>query len=331
MNTDPTDTRHPHLDLGDLIAGAAGQPAGDQAREHLASCEHCQREANRWNLVAGGVRGLAAAAPEAAQPARPRRTRQRVLAGPWRRAMLVAGSAAAALILLVGVGAATGYVHVHLSFPGTSDPGTGTALTAVSGCTGLELANGTLEQVNGSSLVIKTASGRPVTVTTTAPTRVSVAGALLSDITDGASVIVLGPSSGGTIAAASVTVGPPPGGTSGKGTLRLTPPRGWVAVQGTASDASAAGFTVVTSGGTRVPVTITGATFVVVPHASLGQLRAGVTTVALGHAGPDGTLSAIGVLQQPPGSIQVHFNVAVRGCSPASITDALAAALGSGG
>ena len=78
-------------------------------------------------------------------------------------------------------------------------------------------------------------------------------------------------------------------------------------------------------------MTITGGTFVVVPHASLGQLQAGVTTVALGHAGPDGTLSAIGVLQQPPGSMQVHFNVAVRGCSPASITDALAAALGSGG
>ena len=115
MNADPTDTRYPHLDLGDLIAGAAGQPIGDRAREHLASCEHCQLEANRWNLVADGVRGLAAAAPETAQPARPRRTRRRVLAGPWRRAMLVAGSAAAALVLLVGVGAATGVVHVHLS------------------------------------------------------------------------------------------------------------------------------------------------------------------------------------------------------------------------
>ena len=107
MNADPADTRYPHLDLGDLIAGAAGQPIGDRAREHLASCEPCQREANRWNLVADGVRGLAAAAPETAQPARPRRTRHRVLA-PWRRVMLVAGSAAAALVLLVGIGAATG-------------------------------------------------------------------------------------------------------------------------------------------------------------------------------------------------------------------------------
>ena len=58
MNTDSADTRFPHLDLEDLIAGAAGQPVGDRAREHLAGCEHCQLEASRWNLVAGGVRGL---------------------------------------------------------------------------------------------------------------------------------------------------------------------------------------------------------------------------------------------------------------------------------
>ena len=84
------DTRFPHLDLEDLIAGASGQPAGDRAREHLAGCEHCRREANRWNLVADGVRGLAATAPGAAQPARPRRTgRRRSLAachgGGWQR------------------------------------------------------------------------------------------------------------------------------------------------------------------------------------------------------------------------------------------------------
>ena len=111
------DTRSPHLDLEDLIAEAAGQPVSDRAREHLAGCEHCQLEANRWNLVADGVRGLAAAAPEAAQPeaaqpARPRRTGQRVLAGPWRRAALVAGSAAAALVLLVVAGVAAGVVQI---------------------------------------------------------------------------------------------------------------------------------------------------------------------------------------------------------------------------
>ena len=232
MNADPADTRYPHLDLGDLIAKAAGQPIADRAREHLAACEHCQREANRWNLVADGVRGLAAAAPETAQPARPRRTGRRVLAGPWRRVMLVAGSAAAALVLLVGVGAATGLVHVHLSGPGTE-----TALTAVTGCSQLEQADGTLEQVNGSSLVIKSASGQPVTVTTTATTFVSMSGPLLSDITDGASVMVRGHSSDGTIEAAIVTVGQP---------FSAVNPPGFVPVQGTVSDASTAGFTLVT-------------------------------------------------------------------------------------
>jgi hypothetical protein len=313
------DTRPLHLDLGDLIAEAAGQPIGDRAREHLAACEQCQLEANRWNLVADGVRSLAAAtpeavpAPEAAQPARPRRTGQHVPAGAWRRATLVVGSVAAALVLLVGIGAVTGYVHVHLSGPGTE-----TALTAVTGCTQLEQADGTLEQVNGSSLVIKTASGRPVTVTTTATTFVSMSGPLLSDITDGAPVTVRGHSSGGTIAAAIVTVGPPSSAVS---------PPGFVPVQGTVSDATTAGFTLVMSTGTRVPVTTSSDTLVVVPHASPGQLQAGATIFAVGHAGPDGTLSARGVaaITQFRSGATLHVNVSVRDCSPSSITEALAA------
>lgn len=83
--------------------------------------------------------------------------------------------------------------------------------------------------------------------------------------------------------------------------------------------------------GTRVPVTTSDGTSVDVPHASLGQLRAGVTTVAVGHAGPDGTLTATWVLQQPPGPLRVHINVTERGCSPASLADALTAALAVGG
>jgi Domain of unknown function (DUF5666) len=303
------DTRSSHLDLEDLIAEAAGQPIGDRAREHLAACEHCRLEVNRWNLVADGVRGLAAAAPEAAQPARPRRTGQRVPKGPWRRAMLLAGSAAAALVLLVGIGTVTGYVHI-------SGPSTDTALTAVTGCTQLEQADGTLEQVNGSSLVIRTASGQPVTVTTTATTFVSMSGALLGDITDGASVMVRGSSSDGTIKAAIVTVGQP---------FSAVNPPGFVPVQGTVSDASTAGFTLVTSGGTRVPVTTSSDTLVVVPHASPDQLQAGASIFAVGHAGPDGTLSASGVAavsQLPSGP---HIGVSVKDCSPSSITEALGA------
>ena len=43
-----------HLDLEDLIDEVNGQAIGDRAREHLAGCEQCQLEANRWNLVADG-------------------------------------------------------------------------------------------------------------------------------------------------------------------------------------------------------------------------------------------------------------------------------------
>ena len=312
MNTGPADT---HLDLGDLIAEATGQPIDDRARNHLARCEHCRAEADRWNLVGGGVRRLAAATPEPTQPARPggpRHTRLRVLAGSRRRTVLAA-SVAAALVLLVGVGEVTGLVHVHIS-----GPGTGTVLTAVTGCSQLQQANGTLEQVNGSSLVIKTASGQPVTVTTTATTFVSMSGTLLRDITNGASVMVRGSRSDGTIKAAIVTVGQP---------FSAVNPPGFVPVQGTVSDASTAGFTLVTSSGTRIPVTTSGGTLVVIPHASPGQLQAGASIFAVGHAEPDGTLSAIAVaaVSQPPTGTHIRASVKVKDCSNSSITEALGA------
>jgi hypothetical protein len=302
------DTRHPHLDLEDLIAEAAGQPIGDRARAHLAGCEYCQLEAKRWNLVAEGVRDLAAAAPEAG--AAPEAPRPRVPTGPWRRVMLVAGSMAAVLVLLVGIGAATGYVHI-------SSPGTQAALTAVTGCTQLEQADGTLARVTGSSLVLETASGQPVTVTTTASTFMTVSGPLLGDITDGASVMVRGYRSGGMIAAAIVTVGQP---------FSAVNPAGFVPVEGTVTDATTAGFTLVTSGGTRIRVTTSGDTLVIVPHAGPGELPAGAAIAAVGLAGPGQTLAAQGVAaitQLGPG--KPHLSVSLKGCSPSSITAALAA------
>jgi hypothetical protein len=80
----------------------------------------------------------------------------------------------------------------------------------------------------------------------------------------------------------------------------------------------------VTSGGTRIPVTTSGDTLVVIPHASPGQLQAGAAVFALGHAGPDGTLSATavaGVAQL--GSGRLHISVSSKGCSPSSILAAL--------
>jgi len=247
--------------------------------------------------------------------------------------MLVAGSAAAALVLLAAVGAVTGFVHVHLSGRGGQP-----VLTAVSGCAALESASGTLERVNGSSLVIKTASGQPVTVTTTTSTQageVGASGSLLGDITDGASVTLWGPSSDGTIAAFFVIIANP-------AQQHPQPPPGMVVVKGTVADARTAGFTVVTSDATPVPVTTSGATAVSVLNASLAQFPAGASILAVGSAGPDGTLSAVGVvaiLAPPPASqpggpqlhAQVHVQTSARGqvhvrnCSPAAVDEVLAA------
>ena len=316
MNAGPADTRSAHLELGELIAEVTGQALDDRARDHLARCEHCRAEANRWHLVAGGVRRLAAAAPDTAPPARPRHTRRRVLADP-RRWTVLAASAAAVIVLLGAVGYwASNFVHITFRTGGT---GAEAVLTAVGGCAGLKQASGTLERVNGSSLVLKTAGGQPLTVTTVPSTLVSMSGSLLSEIRDGAPVMVRGQSSGGTIAAVIVTVGQP---------FSAVNPSGFVPVKGTVSDASTAGFTLVTSGGTRVPVTTSGDTLVIVPHASLGQLRDGATIFALGHAGPHGTLSAQAVsqLSQFPSAsglhIGLHSKVSVRSCSPAAIAAA---------
>jgi hypothetical protein len=320
MNTDLASTGSPHLDLADLIAEVTGQPAGGRAREHLAACEHCRAEADRWNLVADGIRGLAAAAPDVAQPARPRLTGPRVLADPRRRTTLAA-TAAAAFVLLGGasygaIAALTGHT------PGTARTSTTTAaLTAVTGCAALRQADGTLEQVKGTSLVIKTASGQRVTVTTTGATNVIMSRAPLSDITDGAPVIASGYGSAGTIAARDVSVGQVP--HSGGGKLEVPP--GITAVQGTVADASPAGFTVVTSSGTRVPVTTSSDTDVNIPRASLSQLHAGATTIAVGYPERDGTLSAIAVASGRPGIVDI------KGCSPASVDDAMTTALVSGG
>jgi hypothetical protein len=324
MNAGPADTRSSHLDLEDLIAEVTGQDVDDRAREHLARCELCQAEAARWDLVAGGVRGLVAATPQAAQPARPWHTRPHVPAGPRRRTILAAAAAVLVLLGAAGYGASK-YVHITFGTPGTS---AGTVLTAVGGCAGLEQASGTLERVTGSSLVINTAGGQPVTVTTTTSTFVSMSGPLRSDIRDGAPVMVRGPRSGGAIAAVIVTIGP---------RFSATTLPGFVSVKGTVSDASPAGFTVVTSSGTRVRVTTSGDTLVVVPRASLGQLRHGATIFAIGHAGPDRTLSAqalAAVSQLPPGapaglhappgahlhiSVHMHARGHVPSCSPSAI------------
>lgn len=114
-----------------------------------------------------------------------------------------------------------------------------------------------------------------------------------------------------------------------RSTPSLTVP-GVVTVRGTVADADSAGFTIVTSAGTRVRVTTSGATVVTVSPARLGQLQRGARTTALGYARPDGTLSALAVLQPPGWPAGAHASVTVHGCSRGAINHAIMA-LASGG
>jgi hypothetical protein len=249
---------------------------------------------------------------------------------------MLAASAAAALVLLggAGYGAAAAFTG-HA--PGTAGTAAKAAvLTSVSGCSTLKQVSGTLEQVNGSTLVLQTASGQSLTVTTTATTRVATAGQL-SDITDGAPVTVTGPSSDGTIAARVVGVGnpappypqkgpPADGGITQNTQAHTQTAPGAGTVSGTVSDASAAGFTVVESDGTQIPVTTSGNTLVKLRQPSLSELQTGTTTVAVGYAGPDGTLSAMLITQPLPGG---RFTMSVQGCSFSSVEHAINAELAS--
>lgn len=286
---------------GDHRAGLSpARETSDQALEHLTAGERCS---------------------DVAPPTRLRRTGARVMAG--RRHVMAVASAAAALVLLGGAGyiATTGLTG-HAGHASGTAKGQTVAYTAVRGCHGLFQATGTLSHAGGGSLVIKTASGQSVTVNTTASTGVHIMGAPPSDITDGAHVLAVGTSSGGTIAASRVRVGSPLpsfGGAKGTPTLETG---GYTGVQGTAANVSASGFTVVTSSGTHVSVTTSSNTVVNLDQASLSQLLSGAYTVAFGHAGPNGSLSAMGVFQPQAGT---HPTLVTGGCSPASIDAAMGA------
>jgi hypothetical protein len=168
--------------------------------------------------------------------------------------------------------------------------------------------------VSGTSVIIKTASGKLVTVTTSASTMINVSRAPLSDITDGASMLVAGHGSGETITAQHVDIGMP---VFAHGIVE-TPPG-----IGTVQDAGTGGFTVVRSDGTRVAVTTSSQTDVTLFRASLTQLKAGAFTLAVGRVGSDGALAAIVVAQPPSDSVQVE----IKGCTPASIDAAITTAL----
>jgi len=322
MNLGPT-----HLDIEDLLMEANGVPLGEEAKAHLAACPACRSDADRWAIVASGVRQLVAATPAPAPASwlpddsafghsvkhvnsdqhdwRPTRTWRRP-----RRAYL-AGAAAVLVIAAGSYGLAAGFGGPGTQPATSAGPRTVSAgVTAVSGCSALDATSGTLEQVNGTNLVIKTSDGQSVTVATSASTKTSreVIGSL-DDIGDGTQVVVESTESNGTIVAQSVGVGmasiiaklkqlpiPPvlPVKVGGTG---IGPQLGLVS--GTVADAGAGGFTVVEPNGARVPVTTTTLTTVtLLTAANVSNLKTGEFTVAVGTSGTSGTLGAESVEQE---------------------------------
>jgi hypothetical protein len=349
----------PHLDLGELLAEVNGEAVSDWVPEHLAACPGCRAEAERWGAVAGGVRHLVAAispppclpggAPDgvvkASSSSRRRQARPRALARARGKGRLLV-AAAAALMLAAG-GLSYGLVRV-LGGNENSSVVAAAGVTAVNGCPGLAATAGTLERVTGTSLVLKAPGGAPETVTTSASTKLSrqVAGTV-SDITDGANVVVFGPGAHGGIAARRIIISALPELSSGPPAPRhrhghghppthaqkpnSSPPGGRAG--GTVADASTGSFTVIMPGGFHLRVTTSGSTTVYAQAtATLGQLQSGGFVVAAGSVTADGALAAATVEQ---GALMPHIqhgNGIVQepwlGCSPSAVATALLLAAG---
>jgi hypothetical protein len=196
-----------------------------------------------------------------------------------------------------------------------------------------------LQRVTGTTLVLKTPSGAPVTVTTTDSAKVSrqVAGTV-SGIRDGMHVIVKGAGSAGGIAAQVIVISPlsrvhePPPTGHRQGHPSHAGPRRSPALggraDGTVTGIGAGGFTLSTPGGFRARVTASGSTAVYTRAAStVSQLRAGQFTIAVGSAKADGTLAAATVEQ---GNLMPRFEHGGGivpqpwlGCSPSAIATAV--------
>jgi hypothetical protein len=265
--------------------------------------------------------------------------RSRALRQRQRKWQVVIAGAAAAILM-------AGAWYGLPAWPGGAGHPAGTAneLTAVNGCPGLAAASGMLERVQGSSLVLQTPGGAPVTVITAASSTLSrqVTGTV-GDITTGTHIIVAGTGSGGGIAARSIVIGalprlhgPPPahrrqGHPSHHGPRR-SPARGGRA-DGAVTAVSTGSFTLLTSGGFHIRVTTSGSTTVYTQATStVSQLRAGQFTIAVGGAKADGTLAAATVEQ---GNLMPRFEHGGRiipqpwlGCSPSAVATAAFLAVG---
>jgi hypothetical protein len=303
----------------------AGTPGSAPPVPHGHALDTCRQRPGGW-LRAGAV-AAARARAAIASTARPAEGQR----GPVRRRRRLVIAAAAAVIVAAG--------SIWYGLGGAGRPaGAVKELTAVNGCPGLAATSGTLERVTGTSLVLKTPGGEPVTATISASAKISrQVSRTVSAITNGTQVVVAGTGSAGGIAARVITVAtlaklhsPPPPIHRGHGRpsrheRRL--PAGAGRAEGTVADARAGGFTLITSGGFRIQVTTSGLTRVYTQaRSTVGQLRPGVFTIAVGSAKSDGTLAAATIEQ---GTGMMHFQhgggiVAQPwlGCSPTAVATA---------
>jgi hypothetical protein len=259
---------------------------------------------------------------------------------PGRRRQVMLAAAAAVIVAAGGI-----WYGLAAGLGGAGRPaGAVNALTAVNGCPGVAAASGVLERVTGASLVLKTPGGALVTVTTTAAATVSrqVTGTV-SGLRDGTHVIVSGTGSGAGIAAAGIVIGPRTGlheppptrhrqGHAAHHGPRRSPAAGGRA-DGTVTGISRGGFTLSTPGGFRIRVTTSGSTTVYTQAKStVGQLKAGEFTIAVGTAQAGGTLAAATIEQ---GNLMPRFEhgggiIAQPwlGCSPSAVATAAFLAAG---
>jgi Domain of unknown function (DUF5666) len=242
----------------------------------------------------------------------------------WRRRSPVMAAAAAAALVAGGASyGLTASPGASRPLPGDRSrvPATAAGLTAVHGCPGMYITAGTLEQVHGTQAVIQPANdtdrvsrawqAQPVAVATGSATAITLpASGTVSDITNGAHVLVQGTWAGGTLVATEVDVeaalpspgsfGPHPSGhvpTLRRGGL-LGPP----IANGTVTGASDGSFAVIVTspllGTHRIQVSTSNSTKVLArTSASLSQLAIGANVVAVGQIARDGVLTASTVAQ----------------------------------
>lgn len=310
-------TSSAHLTLEELATYINGSAPDDAFRAHLSECADCAAQLRRWHGVAAGVRQAAPVhLPPPPQPlynvlneltaSPPSRAARRGWAGR-RSTRLVAVAAGVAAVLL-----SIGFLAVDQggfeSPPSALKTAREVAATLVASteCADLKVAAGSLEAINESSLVLRTESGKTITITTDDATKVmhQVPGSV-SDATDGTAVMVRGQGdeTGTEVTAQQIVILPKamklprlPLGGGFLNMTRLMASRGMA--MGTASETGSGGFTVKGANGTEVKIIASSATPVVKQETTtLSGLEKGKYTVAVGALTDDGTLSAT-IVQQ---------------------------------